>query len=679
MKTVYIILAPLLLMAEIELQDIEITSSTESTQESMEFLIQKESFMPNAPMQKQITAKQALQIAGSNGDPIKAMKSFAGVVSTNNDNGSELYIHGSKPRETDFSINHLPIGYVFHVGGLHSVIAPEATAQIDAYLGGFDTTYDAMGAVVDVTPKFPTGSNSGRVHLGMYDADFAFDAKLGENTSLFLSGRRSYFDFIAKKVMDSLEEDERDSSKKTTFTLFPQYYDAQMILSHNVGNHTFSLEAITAQDKMKLNTNMNETKDPVANGKINSKVGFTTVGARWNYSGDSFESMTLLSQINTKNDLELFDADFFVESKSVNQKLYHETTFDVAEHKPLIGFELFNSKTPVKAHITAPPSSDDFNPLVTDQEVVDMDKTFNAQSYSLFAQDIWDITPNDHFRYGVRGWSTNFQKFGAGVDPRVAYVHDFSDGLSASFAVGRYSQMPEITYAIDGFGNPLIDTLEHSNHYTFNITKKFDKDSSLVVEPYFKTFRNLAISDEVNKYESVGKGEAYGVDVTYRKKINKFDIIVAYTFVKAKRQLNTDSSKQYTFEGDIPHTLQLNTSYTFANNWRVSSLFRFNSGRPYTPVTAIEKAEYQGQSYNRPIYGKPYSKRMPNNFDLDIQVGKTFKYANNKSLEYSIELMNVNALFKKNIESYRYDDEYQRDGEYEQMGFLPAFHITYRF
>jgi hypothetical protein len=70
---------------------------------------------------------------------------------------------------------------------------------------------------------------------------------------------------------------------------------------------------------------------------------------------------------------------------------------------------------------------------------------------------------------------------------------------------------------------------------------------------------------------------------------------------------------------------------------------------------------------------------MPNNFDLDIQIGKTFKYAEHKSLEYTIELMNLNALFKKNIDSYRYDDEYQRDGEYDQMGFLPAFHITYRF
>ena len=138
MKSVYILLVPLLLFSETTLSDIDVTAQTQSQgEEEEEFLVQKESFLPNAPMQQQMTTKQALGIAGTNGDPVKALKSFAGVVSTNNDEGSELYIHGSKPRETKFMLNQLPLGYVFHLGGLHSVIAPEATAQIDATKDAF--------------------------------------------------------------------------------------------------------------------------------------------------------------------------------------------------------------------------------------------------------------------------------------------------------------------------------------------------------------------------------------------------------------------------------------------------------------------------------------------------------------------------------------------------------------
>ena len=187
MKRYLYLFVPLLLQAETKLEDINISASVEPTDTN--FLVEQEGYMKNAPMQKQIRTQDALLIAGTNGDPIKALKSFAGVVSSSNDGGSDIYIHGSKPRETLFTINQLPLGYVFHAGGIHSVVAPGATEQIDAYLGGFDTRYDAMGAVVDITPKFPKGSNKGRLHLGMYDADFAYDASLGEDTSLFFLKR----------------------------------------------------------------------------------------------------------------------------------------------------------------------------------------------------------------------------------------------------------------------------------------------------------------------------------------------------------------------------------------------------------------------------------------------------------------------------------------------------------
>jgi len=81
----------------------------------------------------------------------------------------------------------------------------------------------------------------------------------------------------------------------------------------------------------------------------------------------------------------------------------------------------------------------------------------------------------------------------------------------------------------------------------------------------------------------------------------------------------------------------------------------------------------------QPIYGTPYSKRLDANYDLDIQVGKTYKYSGDKSLEVSLELMNVNALFKKNVSDIKYNDKYEEDGRYEQMGFLPALHLNYRF
>ena len=683
-----LITIPLLLNAEnvtldtieVNAQELNVTSDSTGVNSAnvLGKVFQKEGFMKAAPMQKQMSTKRALEVAGTNGDPIKAIKTFAGVVSTNNDDSSEIYIHGSKPRETSFSINHLPLGYLFHMGGLHSVIAPEMTGQIDAYLGGFDVTYGAMGAVVDITPKYPTGSGKGHLHMGMYDADFAYDAKLGEDTNLFIGGRRSYFDLIADKIMDELNSDSDDPRKKTTFTLFPQFYDAQLILTHNVGANAFSLEMITAKDEMKINDTFNIDKDPVAVGKINTKIESSTIGARWVHAGDGVTSNTLLYRLDTKSNLKLFDADYYVDNSTREYGLYSETVWNLDRHTVSAGLEIVTNKSPVKLNIIAP-EENDFDGPVTGREVHTIDKTFKSKNYTVFAQDIWDITPNDHLRYGLRAWKTDFQNFGSGVDPRVAYVHDFSKDFTISMAVGKYSQFPETLSVINEFGNPKIDTQESSDHYALSFQKTFDDSSSLVVEPYFKKFKNLAINDELSNYEAVGKGEAYGLDITYRKQIDDFDIIAAYTYVKAKRQLNTDSTKQYRFEGDIPHTLQLSTNYHFWNNWRASGYFKYSTGAPYTPIVSTQTYEYQGKEYVKPIYAEPYSKRLDANYDIDIQVGKTYKYASGNSLEIYLELMNLNALIKKNVTGINYNDKYEEDGSDEQLGFLPALHMTYRF
>lgn len=664
---------PLVLNAEVTLDTIEVNAQKHSDE-----VYQKEGYMKDAPMQKQLTAKQALEIAGTNGDPIKALKSFAGIVSTNNDDASELYVHGSKPRETRFTINHLPIGYLFHLGGLHSVIAPEMTGQIDAYLGGFDVTYGAMGAVVDITPKYPTGSGEGRVHVGMYDADFAYDMKVGEDTNLFIGARRSYFDLIADKVLDELDKDDDDERKRTTFTLFPQFYDAQLVLSHQMENHIFSLEMLASKDELKIHDTFNIESDPLAVGKLNAKIESNTIGARWQYIGDGLTSNTLLYRLFTKQDSQFFDENYFVDTDFEEYGLYHETVWELNNHTVTLGGEVKSVNAPTKVHSNAPGTTD-FEDLVTLQEVVDIDKTFKAKEYIVFAQDIWDITPTDHLRYGVRAWKTDFQDFGSGIDPRIAYVHDFANDFTVSAAIGRYSQRPATFTSIKGFGNPKINTEESSDHYTVSFQKTFADKSSLVVEPYYKKFKNLAITDDLTNYEAVGEGEAYGVDITYKKKLADINMMFAYTYVKAKRQLHTNNAKQYRFEGDIPHTLQFTANYHFWDSWRVSAYAKYSSGAPYTPIVATEPYTYQGKEYIKPIYGIPYSKRLDATYDLDIQIGKTYNYANDRSLEISLELMNINALFKDNIDGIKYNDKYEEDGNYKQLGFLPALHLNYRF
>ena len=93
--------------------------------------IETPQYVPAMPSQKRMSKEEAMFIPGGQGDPVKALQSLSGVTALGDITG-ELYIYGSKPEETLTTINHLPIGYLYHMGGIHSVIAPEAIDQIDA-------------------------------------------------------------------------------------------------------------------------------------------------------------------------------------------------------------------------------------------------------------------------------------------------------------------------------------------------------------------------------------------------------------------------------------------------------------------------------------------------------------------------------------------------------------------
>jgi hypothetical protein len=661
MKFIFLLL-PALLFGEVELEELKVVD---------DYKLQDETLLENAPMQTQFSVDEALNFAGTNGDPLKAIQTLAGVTTTSND-GGELIIHGSKPRETIVTIDHLPIGYIFHLGGLYSVIAPEATRQIDAYLGGFDTTYYGMGAVIDVKPKYPVGSGNGRVHIGMYDADFALDVPLSEKWSLFLGGRRSYFDLIAEDLIDELEKNDDDEEEKLTFTLFPRFWDFQLLSYYEIDSrNSLSFEAIFSKDELKLHSTMQKDKDPVANGKINQSRGFETYGFRWKYGDEVQKSHTLLYYLHNYLDMELFDSDFKIDVITKQTGLFHETVWDIGKHKSVLGFELVHEDSPIDVNSPKHPDADDFDYYMTDEEIIRVDKDFEANTKILFFQDTWEFADNWKARCGIRGTHTDFQDFGGVVDFRHALIWEASEDRSFSFSGGTYSQFPEPSYVIEGFGNDKIDTYEKSIHYAFNWTEKF-VEGSLKLEPYYKKFTDLVIEDNETLYNADGDGYAYGVDITYEYKKEDFSLILAYTYIRAEREIQ--GGELHRFYGEIPHTLQANALYKFSNGWNVSGLLKYASGTPYTEIIKTETYTYEGKEYHRPIYGTPFGKRLPETIDLDVQVGKEFG-----DLEFAVELLNLSTLFHENVSSVKYNDEYKKDGYYYQMPFFPAFHLTYRF
>jgi len=626
--------------------------------------IESNSYMPKAAGQKRLTTEEALFIPGTQGDPLKALQFIGGISSTGGSFSGELYIYGSKPEESSYNLNHLPIGYLFHMGGIHSVVDPNAIEQIDAYLAGFDSTYgDAMGGVIDISPKYPTDEFSGYGHVGIFDASAGVNVALGDDTSFYLGARRSYFD-LGYELVGSPQPDDSNN----TIIQFPAYYDITFLFSQNMGDEDLlSIEILSAADKLKMNIADN-AKEPKATGNVGIKTGFTSAGVRWSRDVGNYSSNTLAYYSYVYSDIELF-TDYYLKNESNVYGLFHESTLEYDKHKVVFGFEGTRSIIPLDMNIMKPPSEE--NPKPDFDEVYNIHENIKTDKYELFIQDVYSLNDELKFRIGTRLGYSDYNDFGSYIDPRLSAVYTPNESHSASFSVGKYTQSPEGFKTIEQMGNTDI-RYQSAMHYVLHYDYKMSKDATFSIEPFYKNYDSLAVDDASKNYDDTGDGYAYGVDSSIKYKDGKWYAFAAYTYLRSKRDISTTSGLK-DFYAEIPQTLQFVGARRFGKNWVLSALMKYTSGALYTPVVS----SYDDNGTTRPIYGDEYSERLSPYFTLNLKIAQTIKYANKTSLEWSFELMN--ATNHKNVTGITYDDDYNEDGETVDLPILPWFDVTYRF
>ncbi len=628
-------------------------------------------YVPAMPSQKRMTKEEAMFVPGGQGDPLKALQSLSGVTALGDLSG-ELYIYGSKPEETLTTINHLPIGYLFHMGGLHSVIAPEAIDQIDAYMAGFDVTYgNAMGGVIDITPAYPKDDLSGFGHIGLYDASAGINVSLSEEVAFYFGARRSYFDLLlgaVGKATGTLDED-----TNTTYTEFPNYYDITFMGSYRPNdNNIFSLELISADDSLEIASQANAVKDPEATGNIDSHRAFTTVGLRMqNFYGD-YEANTLLYYKYSLAKAKIFDG-YFVDVVSHEGGLYHQSSYTLENHKFVAGIELQHLNTPIDLNISTLPSADDpdFDFTTADKFLIKEDIVANAGT--LFIEDIYHIAPNFVIRPGLRFSYSDYKDYGGYVDPRLSLLYALSPRDNLSFSTGVYTQAPNGIKTIEQIGNPDIG-YERAAHYVLHYDRQFKKSGEFSIDGFYKDYFDLVVDDNSSRYLNGGKGYAYGIDTNYRLRYENYYVYAAYTYIQSKRQLNTDSSEMERFYGEIPHTVQAIGGVRFWDDWLFSMRLNYHSGAPYTKVISTY-SDTTGRV--RPVYETPYSSRLPDYFSLNLKIAQQLSFANDTKLEWSFELMNLTN--HENISGINYDDDYNVVGYTKQLPLLPWFDLTYYF
>ena len=152
--------------------------------------------------------------------------------------------------------------------------------------------------------------------------------------------------------------------------------------------------------------------------------------------------------------------------------------------------------------------------------------------------------------------------------------------------------------------------------------------------------------------EGGGVGRVYGGELLVRQELWKnFFGWVSYTIMRSERRDHPGDPWRL-FQYDQTHILTLLGSYKLPHGFQVGLRFRYVTGNPYTPVT---RAYYDINSYAYvPIYGAPYSSRLPSFNQLDMRVDKTFSF-NAWKLTLYVDIQNVYNSTSAEGVVYSYD------------------------
>jgi len=648
-------------------------------------------------------------VAGTQGDPLAAVKTLPGVVTALGGGGRTpgFYVRGSRPNDNAIYVDDMPVGYIYHFSGLFSVLNADLIDNFSTYLGGFGVEYvDRLGGVVDVQTRQPNDKALKQSYqIGFYDSSARIEGPITDKSAAYFAVRRSYIDLLLPAT------GELSPDSDNTYTQFPQFWDMQAKYQHRIKDGFVDISYFAANDQAKFNFQDEEQalRDPALLGELGADTSFNTLGSRW-YQQLSPHVMQKVrfGILNTRTDFVIGTQQSYDPNpgESYGYELTGKNTFfwprwEVSQgtNQWTLGLDLNHYDYHLDGYIVAPCREGEPDCNVTESKAYTLDQHFTGSSADAYVEVARDLTDTLFMKAGLR--STNMD-YAANpyneISPRLSLEYSVDDDTLLTGTWGRYVQAPEGSEISDDLGNPEL-TITEAEHRIVGIKREWDENWSTQLEIYEKPMTKLVVSrPDPERYANDGKGKAQGVDVLIKRKMNEGQYgWLSYSYLESSRQ-DTGEDSDRLFDGDVPHTLNMVWSQPFRGSWSAWTWgvnLQLQSGAPYTEVVGREYVSVPFENntcdsntsstgcYWNPIYGKTNGKRLPFSTRLDLSMEKTIKYQN-WDLLMRFEVLNASSILYPdgNIVGYEYEadySDYNNPSKVAGFPFLPSFSIRATF
>ncbi|MET0335537.1 MAG: TonB-dependent receptor [Rhizobacter sp.] len=622
-----------------------------------------------APTSRSVMSGDELRtVPGTGGDTMKALQALPGVAVAD-DSSSAPAVRGSRPTDNLYYVDFLPVGYLFHMGGLVSTVHSDLVSQFELYSAAFGPEYgDAIGAVLDLTLRPPrTDRLGGVLNISLLGADALIEGPINEKQSFYFAVKRSYIDL----VLDTVEDD--DSG---VIISVPRYWDYQGKYVWNLNaDHQLSFHATGAADKLDFRVPANTTlatQEPVLAGDSAISTAYATEALVWDgdFGGGARHKFALGHTLdrNTSSVGTALRATARAHTTFLREQFKFKPA---AGHDSAIGgsFDSIRLDYDIDARNARCTEFDpdcDYTSAPSQQgrARVRADVTNLFASHRWQATDAWAVSAGVHH---TRDGYLNRRY----TEPRLGVEWKWSPRTTFTAAWGRHNQFPSGEQVISGFGNTGLWHLR-ATHSVLGMAQKFGEGWSWKLEAYQKKFSDFVVADPTLNYINAASGQSRGAELLVKKDPNtgsKFSGWFALSLSKARRQHDV-TGQEFAFDFDQPVIAHTVLQYRMSERWMFGGKWSYHTGSPETPITG---SYVDADGRTRPTYGALNSERLPAYHRLDLRADWKL------SPRYSFYGEVINAYARKNLSGYSYNANYTQRKDVTQLPWLLSFGVLIRF
>ena len=602
---------------------------------------------------------------GGNRDISKVIQSFPGVASTpafRND----VIVRGGGPNENRFYLDNVEIPYLNHFstqgasGGPVGIINVDFVRSVDFISGAFPASRgNALSSVLNF--NLIDGNKEKikyRATLGASDLGLTLDGPAGKNSSLILSVRRSYLQFLF-------------SALKLPF--LPTYTDFQFKYKWKLNDkNALTVLGLGAKDDNKLNLKADQTeyqKYILDYLPVQNQYSYVLGAVLKHFTSNGYDTW-VLSRNYLNNTQYKYRNNIEVDSNKVLHYLSGEGEIKARYEKTIIGDNGFRFNFGAGLEYAHYRNST-YNKIFTStgSDVIDYTTNLKFGKYGIFGQVSKSLLDEKlTLSFGIRTDANNYSSSMATpvsqISPRFSASYALTGKLNLNMNLGRYYELPP--YTALGFANNSgvmvnkTNNLKYirSDHLVSGVEYIPIENIQLSVEGFYKRYTDypFSVRDSVpisskgadygifgnEELKSFSEGQAYGVEFLGRiKELKGLNLVFAYTFVRS--EFKNYYGVYIPTAWDNRQLFSLTGTKKFKNNWDAGLKFRYVGGAPYTPYD-VEKSslkeawDLQGQGYLD--YSKFNSLRLKGFNQLDIRVDKRY-FFRQWSLMLYVDIQNI--------------------------------------